>query len=86
MPAQTRAQIQAQIDQLSAELAGADTDDEIWIQEDGGPAIRVRGARATKVLSKYEHMWADEQAPEGEGQEHSDPAPEGEGLFKRRGK
>lgn len=83
MAAKTRAQIEAQIAALQGELDGADTDDEVWLQEDGGPAVRVTGKRATSVLNRYAHMWADEE-PEGEPE--PDPEPDGGGgLFKRRG-
>lgn len=84
MPAKTRAQIEAQIAALQGELDGADTDDEVWLQEDGGPAVRVTGKRATSVLNRYAHMWADDE-PEGDPEPEPDPEPQGAGIFKRRG-
>lgn len=83
MPNKTRAQIQEQMAALQAELDGADTDDEIWIQEGDGPAIRVTGRRATKALEKYAHLWPEDDG--GDGDPEPDPEPEGAGLFKRRG-
>lgn len=80
----SRADIEAQIASLQDQLAGADTDDEIWIQEDGGPAIRVTGQRATRALEKYAHLWPEPADP-GTQDPEPDPAPDGGGIFKRRG-
>jgi hypothetical protein len=87
--AKTRSQIEAQMAALQAELEGADTDDEVWIREEDGPAIRVSGKRATAVLDKYKHLWGEsgdgaDGADDGaDGADGADPAP-ASGYFGRK--
>ena len=84
----TRAQIEAQMADLQKQLESADTDDEIWIQEEGAAPVRVTGRRATAFLNRHKGLFEEPAGEaEGEGEEiEPDPQPEGDGLFKRRGK
>jgi hypothetical protein len=85
MAARTRAQVEADMARLQAELDGADTDDEIWIKDPSGHEVKVTGRRATSVLDKFKELW-DTPGEEGEGEqdkgEQEDPPPSG-GYFGR---
>jgi hypothetical protein len=87
MAARTRAQVEADMARLQAELDGADTDDEVWIREDGHPAVQVKGKRATTILSRYSKLWEEDDPADGEeeGEEGDveDPKPSG-GYFGRK--
>lgn len=88
----TKAEIQAQIDALSAELEGADDDDEVWVEENGR-RVQFKGSKATGILNKFRDLW-EEPAPEGddaegdgdgaEGGDQKDKKPAGGGYFNKR--
>lgn len=92
MPGKTRAQIQAEIDALTAAMDSADTDDEVWIKGPDGHEIKVSGQKATKILGRYAALWADDddgqEQKDGDGQEDADtPDPEpggGSSLWRGR--
>lgn len=82
-----RSDIEAQIAKLQADLDGADTDDEIWLQDGSGPAIKVTGKRATTILSKYAHLWEEatgDDDQDGDEGEKQDEKPAGGGYFGKR--
>jgi len=85
----TKAEIQAQIDALSAELEGAESDDEVWVEENGR-RVQFKGSKATGILNKFKDLWEEPAAPgegEGEGEgdgETKDPKPGGGGYFSKR--
>jgi hypothetical protein len=85
MAARTRAQVEADMASLQAELDGADTNDEVWIKDDSGREIKVTGRRATTVLSRFGDLFQEPSA-DGEGQgegDEEDPKPAG-GYFGRK--
>jgi hypothetical protein len=86
MAARTRAQVEADMAALQAELDTADTDDEVWIKDESGREIKVTGRRATTVLSRFGDLFQEaapeEGGAEGEGEE-ADPKPAG-GYFGRK--
>lgn len=69
-----KSDVERQIAALQAQLADADSDDEIWIK-DGDHEIKVTGNRATTVLQRFAKLWeTDEGGDEGdEGDEKQDP-------------
>jgi hypothetical protein len=66
----TKAEIQAQIDVLSAELQGADDDDEVWVEENGR-RVQFKGSKATGILNKFKDLWEE---PAGDGDRATAPA------------
>lgn len=85
-----KSDIQSQIDALQAELADADTDDEVWVKE-GGREIKISGKRATGILSKFADLWKDDtEDGDGDGDEDEDvkddKKPGGQGYFGKRAK
>jgi hypothetical protein len=71
----TKAEIQAQIDALSAELQGADDDDEVWVEENGR-RVQFKGSKATGILNKFKDLWEE---PAGDGDGAGDGAGDGDG-------
>jgi hypothetical protein len=69
----TKAEIQAQIDALSAELQGADDDDEVWVEENGR-RVQFKGSKATGILNKFKDLW-EEPAGDGDGAATAPPTP-----------
>lgn len=85
----TKAEIQAQIDALTADLESAESDDEVIVEENGR-RVHFKGSKATGILNKFKDLW-EEPAPEGEGGEgegegegEQDPKPAGGGYFSKR--
>jgi len=86
----TKAEIQAQIDALSAELEGAESDDEVWVEENGR-RVQFKGSKATGILNKFKDLW-EEPAGEGDGDQgdgdgdgdQKDSKPGGGGYFSKR--
>lgn len=87
-----RGDIERQIAALQAELANADTDDEVWIR-DGDHEIKVSGKRATAILGRFKGLWESEPEAgdadgdddgDDQGDDQKDPQPDGGGYFKRR--
>lgn len=58
-----KVEIQKQIDALTASLETADTDDEVWVKENG-TEFKVTGRRATSFLDKFAHLW---ETPDKDG-------------------
>lgn len=88
MPRKSRAEIEASIAELQAELDTAETDDEIWIKHPDGHEVKVTGRKASNVLKKFGGIFdddADDQS-EGDDQEESDEQPGGGdgGYFRGR--
>lgn len=71
MPKRTRAQLEAAMAELQAELDGADTDDEVWIKE-GDREFKVTGRRATTVLGRFKDLWEESDASAGQGDQDGD--------------
>lgn len=60
MGKRTKAQVQADIDRLSAELEDADSDDEVYIQDSSGHVVKITGNKATAILGRYRTLWDNE--------------------------
>ena len=84
----TKAEIQAQIDALSAELESAESDDEVIVEENGR-RVHFKGSKATGILNKFKDLW-EEPAAAGDGDggdgdgTPKDPKPAGGGYFSKR--
>lgn len=73
----SRDEIQAQIDQLTAQL-DQDDDTELWVKDEKGRETKLTGAYAKKWLKNL--GLEDDPEPEGEGDEGgegADPPPSG---------
>lgn len=86
----TKAQIQQQIDALTAQMDDADTDDEVWVKDETGREVKVTGKRATSILDRFADLWKDDDADAGDGDKgdkgdgDKDDKPAGGGYFGRR--
>ena len=69
-----KSDVERQIAALQAQLADADSDDEVWIK-DGDHEIKVTGNRATTVLQRFAKLWEsdDEGGGEDDEPEKQDP-------------
>lgn len=88
----TKAEIQAQIDALTADLESADSDDEVWVEENGR-RIQFKGSKATGILNKFKDLWEEPAGEGGEGDggegdggegESQDPKPPKPSYFAKR--
>ena len=95
----TKAEIQAQIDALTASMDDADGDDEVWVKDESGREFKFTGSRAGSIIEKFGDLFAPAAAA-GDGKDGKDggagaggdaggkdkkPA-DGGGYFGRKGK
>jgi hypothetical protein len=84
----TKAEIQKQIDDLTASLDTADGDEEVWVKE-GNREYRFTGARAGSIIAKFGDLFApsDDKDAGGDdkdaGGDDKDSKPAG-GYFGRK--
>lgn len=90
MTTRKRADVQAQIAALQAELDTADTDDEVWVKGDDDREYKVTGRRATSILKRLglaDILDDETEEPAGEEtDEEPDPDPKPKGGYFARGR
>jgi hypothetical protein len=63
----TKAEIQKQIDALTASLEGADDDEEVWVKDDSGREFRFTGSRAASIIEKFGDLFTAADQGKGDG-------------------
>lgn len=90
----TKAEIQRQIDNLTASLDDADDDDEVWVKDSDGREFKFTGSRASSIIEKFGDLFTPATGKDGKdggdgdgGTTDKDKKPDGGGgYFGRKGK
>mgnify|MGYP001574547096 CR=1 FL=1 len=65
----TKAEIQQQIDDLTASLDSADDGDEVWVKDEQGREFKFTGSRAGSIIEKFGDLFAPAAAKDGKAAE-----------------